>query len=77
MGKANDGHCRPPEELPAYPSERSDAFPDWEAAKQAEAAARELYGRKMKATQQGKVQQLLEADILATIKEAGPDAVRV
>ncbi|CDJ57778.1 coatomer protein complex subunit beta, putative [Eimeria maxima] len=60
--------------LPAYPSERSDAFPDLEIAKQAEDITKELYKRKIRASNYNKIKEILEADILNTLQEQGPHA---
>ncbi|KAL8438377.1 hypothetical protein ACSSS7_000226 [Eimeria intestinalis] len=61
-------------QLPAFPSERPEAFPKLDAAKQAEATLQEFYSRQVPAASYGKIKDLLEADVLQTIEEGGPNA---
>ncbi|KAL8272624.1 hypothetical protein Esti_003412 [Eimeria stiedai] len=63
-------------QLPAFPSERPEAFPKLDAAKQAEATLQEFYSRQVPAASYGKIKDLLEADVLQTIEDGGPNALR-
>ncbi|KAL8435645.1 hypothetical protein Efla_007278 [Eimeria flavescens] len=63
-------------QLPAFPSERPEAFPKLEAAKQAERTLSEFYSRQVPAASYGKIKDLLEADVLQAVDEGGPNALR-